>query len=94
MKRIVAAVLFMVTCGANAAVVTNSDESAFANYMFNGCTAQRENISLNRAMKMINPEGNETVARTVRSGYTFGSEFPWVGCNQIFVTVIDEMVSK
>lgn len=94
MKYSIVALMMVVAPVVHAEVRTTTSESTFANYMFNGCTAQREDISLNAAMKMINPDDGEKVAKIVRSGYLFGSEFPRVGCNQIFVTVIDELAGN
>lgn len=83
-------ILLSVANVAHGEVITKSKMSEMANYMYNGCMAQRNNITLQEVTKMNNGHGVDII----KEGYKFGMDYPSVGCNQIFITIIDEIEKK
>lgn len=95
MRTLIGGVLGLMLCGvANAGVAPATFESQAANYMFNGCTAQTGGMSLQAVLKLTNPKNDKEVTKLVTQGYKLAIDYPNTGCNQIFITVIDNLVTS
>ena len=75
---------------ARAEVTTETLESQVANFLYNGCEAQRGGMSVQEVLKLV-PKEAETL---VKEGYKFGIDYPNVGCNQFFTVTIDKLVKS
>ena len=87
-------VALLVGAQAHAAVTAETNESQVANLLFNGCGAQRAQMSVQEIIKQANPGGNPASTDLIIKGYKFGIDYPNVGCNQFFTVVIDQLVKS
>lgn len=97
MKKLILGLL-LVAGVSHAAVNSETMQSTYANIMFSSCSAQRNGVDINYVRNLAivgNPRvTQEKVRKMVDDGYSWSVKFPRVGCNQIFITIIDELVKR
>lgn len=94
MRYLIISALMTLSGITHAAVTAETTESQMATLLFSGCQAQRTNITMDEAVDFINPNGNPGFTDLIIKGYKFGQQYPDVGCNQFFTTVIDQLVKS